>query len=266
MYLLFLFLSGIFISGIFLFLYQSTNPQSAVGYTGIVSHYRFLPKPNEFHYTITMDYFDIDKPPTGILLYHDSSKYLLQHSTDFYLFFQKNNRTTYKETNKIMLLTNSKYFWSLFNPISVYFCYKDNELQYILSEVSNIPWFEKTHYLTEIDEKGEIETTKFDKKMHVSPFNPVVGQKYKFDYHKKEKEIFFSVSVYERDTLVLYAKIKLHEIPFQKIRGFQSMMIIYRIHKEAFFLWIKNFPLYNWIPKQNVSYTYTAEHLKRNAL
>jgi len=221
-------------------LLHKTDKKSAVGYSGKVYHERLLPKLNNFYYHINMDYFDIDNHPTGYLLYHDTQDYLFKNSSHINYFINKTNYTI----NKVMLLTNIKYFFSSFNPISIYFCYDNDTLYHIIAEVSNIPWFEKTYYIMDIDKNGEIITNTFDKNMHVSPFNPPRGQQYKFDYQINDKYIFFKVSVYENEKLIVYAYMNLYETKFIVFRNFRSIKTMVDIHIQALFLWLKKFPLY----------------------
>jgi DUF1365 family protein len=88
-----------------------------------------------------------------------------------------------KETGKrpegpVRLLANLRYFGFLINPISCYYVFNPNEqLQYIVAEVTNTPWGESTSYLIPCTGPQATEHT-FEKQMHVSPFMPM-----DMDYH-----------------------------------------------------------------------------------
>ena len=236
---------------------QQTEFNGSVEYSGKVRHFRAIPQENWFEYALIMDYFDIDNPPTGYILNHDKSKYLFHNSSHINYMLNRNDKDKDKDhktlCSSVKLLTNLNYFGVCFNPISVYFCYDKNEsLLYIISEVSNIPWFEKTYYLSYIDNSdGRITNNMLSKKMHVSPFNPIKRQKYSFDYRKTNDTIFFKVTVYEKTRMIINAQMMLYKnnIERRKFRGFRSINTMLNIHKEAFYIWIKGLPLYDWVKK-----------------
>lgn len=96
---------------------------------------------------------------------------------------------------RIMMLTNLRYFGYIINPVTFYYCYdKQNNLLGVLSEITNTPWEERFHYTlltTHEMSEGTTNSSKhnpsaiaparttqsgkyqflFDKKFHVSPFN-----------------------------------------------------------------------------------------------
>lgn len=79
-----------------------------------------------------------------------------------------------KVDGKICLLTNFRYFGFIINPISIYYCYNnDDKLVALLLEVTNTPWGETHRYVLECDPNKEIHAQQFDKEMHVSPFQPM---------------------------------------------------------------------------------------------
>jgi len=74
-------------------------------------------------------------------------------------------------SGRICLLTNLRFMGYLMNPISCYFCFDENDnLEYVVAEVSNTPWKERKHYLLPMNEENALYSQTFQKEMHVSPF------------------------------------------------------------------------------------------------
>ena len=72
----------------------------------------------------------------------------------------------------IRLLANIRYFGYIINPIACYYCFDDQEqLQFVVAEVNNTPWDERHSYVLQCDPKQKYQRIKFNKAMHVSPFN-----------------------------------------------------------------------------------------------
>jgi DUF1365 family protein len=161
--------------------YNSTY-QNAYNYTGSVTHTRLKPKDYKFTYDITMDYFNIEKPPKSwmsILTFrtqqyisdelNESLYQTLCRKIDSYESkmtevngskMTKSNESMFKSLYRkdvkykytIYLLTNLSFFGYAFNPISVYYCFSSRlgKLEYIILEVHNIPWGEKCLYIFKV--------------------------------------------------------------------------------------------------------------------
>lgn len=73
---------------------------------------------------------------------------------------------------RILLLTNARTLGYVFNPLSVFWCYRgDGELACIVAEVHNT-YHERHCYLLQPDSAGRVEV---DKEFYVSPFLPMGG-------------------------------------------------------------------------------------------
>ena len=75
------------------------------------------------------------------------------------------------------LLANPRYFGVGFNPVSFYFLHDENgvSVDAVIAEVTNTPWGERTTYVLDgrsREHDGAIRG-RFDKRMHVSPFQPM---------------------------------------------------------------------------------------------
>ncbi|WP_417506669.1 DUF1365 domain-containing protein [Marinomonas gallaica] len=157
-------------------------------YTGQVRHRRFSPKTHAFTYTVSMIYVDLDEVDQLLSLtpwwsakrwrparfvrsdyFGDAKKPLKQAVLD-----EVNSRLGLALNGPVRLLTNARYFGYLINPISVYYCFDEQEkLQAMMLEVTNTPWQEKVAYVISCDPKRAVQRTHIDKTMHVSPFHPM---------------------------------------------------------------------------------------------
>jgi hypothetical protein len=74
-----------------------------------------------------------------------------------------------------MLLANLRYFGKLMNPIACYYCYEEDgeTLAAVVAEVTNTPWDETHAYVLPATGGATLLKADFDKKLHVSPFNPM---------------------------------------------------------------------------------------------
>lgn len=67
---------------------------------------------------------------------------------------------------RVLFVGQVRCFGFYFSPINLYYCYnKEDELTYLLAEVSNTPWNQTHYYLININSDKVI-----DKAFHVSPF------------------------------------------------------------------------------------------------
>jgi DUF1365 family protein len=231
--MIFLIVGFILFIGIIYIGLKTTKINGALQYSGYVTHTRLKPKINSFKYNITFDYFNIDNPPKGLFISHDTKYHMYKSKKDI------ENKLNKKLTN-VFLLTYLKSFSYCFNSISLYLCYDQNILVNIIAEVSNTPWNEQTDYILDIKQNSIINNN-YEKKMHVSPFNPSYGQTYKFT-HKIDNEIInFGVGVYENNDLILSANINLKKQNFNPFLQFRPHLSVIYIYIRAFQLYLKGF-------------------------
>jgi DUF1365 family protein len=73
-----------------------------------------------------------------------------------------------------MMLANARSLGHVFNPISIYWCHaSDGTVTAVVAEVHNT-YGDRHAYVLRPDAAGEVDQV-LDKKMYVSPFNPVDG-------------------------------------------------------------------------------------------
>lgn len=158
-------------------------------YSGRVRHRRYNPFPHSFTYGLFMVYLNIDEIDqifNNSFFWNTKGKALVEFRRSDYLFDPSipigdeirnivENYTGTRPEGKIYMLTHLRYFGYVFNPVTFYYCYnQDNDIvETIVAEITNTPWKERYCYV--LNSKSDSDTQqnhhfKFDKKFHVSPF------------------------------------------------------------------------------------------------
>jgi DUF1365 family protein len=165
-------------------------------YQGNLRHRRFFPKRHEFSYSSTLFYIDLDELPWLF----DGVKGWSFNRANFGSFRRADflgdpvvplKDAVRSEVNRLLalgkqhvlpcpdgavrMLTNLRIFGFCFNPVTFYYLFNAGAEKpaMILAQVNNTPWSERYTYLIHCDEKTGKANTQFDKKFHVSPFNPL---------------------------------------------------------------------------------------------
>jgi hypothetical protein len=166
-------------------------------YTGTVRHRRYKPKKHEFRYPVYMVWLDLDELDRvfsqSVFWSMEKPAFVQWKRRDFFGRYDKPLKHAvldwvYEQTGKrvigpVRMLANLRVAGFLMNPIVCYYCYSqanDGEparLEYVVTEVTNTPWGERTHYLLSCqeltDNKDRLARGRFFKNMHVSPFHPM---------------------------------------------------------------------------------------------
>ena len=165
-----------------------------------------------------------------------------------------------QEIDKVYLLTNLSYLGYCFNPISLYFCFNNNELVNIIAEVSNTPWRETKVYILDPEEKSEgYYQTVFEKKLHVSPF---LGMDYRYQFNCKytDNKIMVHLENWQNDERHFDATLDLtgvemnhHNLRWALIRHpIMTIKVIFAIHWQALKLWLKRVPVFTHQEQQDI--------------
>ncbi len=165
-------------------------------YQGKLRHRRFFPKRHEFSYSSTLFYIDLDELPElfegvagwslnranfGSFLRSDflgDSAVPLKEavrSEAIKLLALGNYTSVSCPDGAVRMLTNLRILGFCFNPVTLYYLFNKNSDQpaMVLAQVNNTPWNERHTYLIHCDEMTGKANSQFDKKFHVSPFNPL---------------------------------------------------------------------------------------------
>ncbi|WP_435237731.1 DUF1365 domain-containing protein [Psychromonas sp. PT13] len=157
-------------------------------YKGWVGHRRFSPKPHSFKYGIFLLAIDLDELPklTNIGPWFKSNKFAplnlkcsdyLDHKSqlskqDVWLKIQSLGAKIVPK--RVMFIGQLRCFGLYFSPINAYYCFdQDDQLIYLLAEVSNTPWNERHYYLIPLnpsEDKKAANKLISEKVFHVSPF------------------------------------------------------------------------------------------------
>lgn len=192
-------------------------------YKGTVRHRRYRPKQHVFSYSVFMVYIDLDEmdavfAQSRLWSAHKFSLAWFRRKD----FFDKNdtrrlydvvadkvfNEAGWRPEGPIRMLTNLRYFGFIINPITCYYCFDScgEKLLAIVAEVTNTPWGQRCHYVLDFTEEAgkeqaiaQIEGKQqicFDKKMHVSPFQPM-NLLYQWRGKSPDKNLLIHMDVYE---------------------------------------------------------------------
>jgi DUF1365 family protein len=227
-------------------------------YNGVVKHQRFKPVKHSLNYktfSMLIDLDEVEKLAKNISIFSLNkfnffSFYNLDHGArdgsplkDWVLKnikkFNINNNIT-----KIKLLCYPRIFGYVFNPLSIFYCYENDELKAIFYEVKNT--FNEQHtYIFKIKNDEKIEQ-KCKKKFYVSPFMDMeTYYNFKLLNPNEKLSIFIRQTNGEETVLTATQTGDKKEFSFKQLLinffkyPLMTIKIITSIHYEAFFLWKK---------------------------
>ncbi len=161
--------------------------------------------------------------------------------------------TGWHPDGSILLLTHLRYWGFVMNPLSIFYCLdRDGDLRATLLQVTNTPWREKTCYVFGVDPAERKPHRKFDKRMHVSPFNPM-----EMTYHCRLRapgeKLFFHLENHRDGRAETDATLLLERIPTTRARLLSlvlrqpamTLVTAFGIYWQAWRLWRKGTPVYD---------------------
>lgn len=238
-----------------------------------IYHKRFIPRVNEFIYSGFYIKFNInelsllDSKAFSINKFNLFSFYEKDHgfknNTSLQLWvreiLEKVGIPTFEGT--VLLHTVPRVLGYVFNPVSFFYCYKENKLQAIICEVNNT--FGESHNYVLIPNNDQL-TYHLAKEFHVSPFYDVKGE-YLFDFSNNDIII---INYILNSELQLITSVAGEEVPWSDKNllklffqyPFYTIFVVFLIHYQALKLFLKKIKFYKKPIKLEKELTY--EQLK----
>ncbi|MCO4821619.1 MAG: DUF1365 domain-containing protein [Flavobacteriaceae bacterium] len=239
--------------------------------SGSVVHNRLKPKTHKFKYNMSWCLFDLDHIDdvfNSSKLWSLNRFNLVSIRNQDYIdsntksilskaesFVEKN---THKKFNgKIFLFTHPRYLGFGFNSVNFYFCYENEQLSYILSEINNTPWKQKHIYFHDFKDQqihkiNQTYECHFVKEFHISPFVDMeIDYIWRFKITDEKINVFMQLN--KNDSVLMNVGLttqltSMHSKNLWKWsakKPFQALKMFTGIYWQAFKLWSKKVPFFN---------------------
>ncbi|MEM8608139.1 MAG: DUF1365 domain-containing protein [Myxococcota bacterium] len=237
-------------------------------YEGTVRHRRFAPVEHAFRYRIFYAYLDLAEVPDvldGIPGWSGRGPALARfdrrdHLGDARLPLDQavrdlvEQRCGTRPAGRISLLAMPRTLGVGFNPISVYYCYReDGSIGHVVAEVDNTPWGERHCYVVdaERDNVGTGSVLRFivPKAFHVSPFHPM-SQEYAWRFNVPGRSLVVHMENSEHGEVLTDATLVLRRRALDKHHAGRVLLrhpamaatVVAGIYAQAARLWLKGTP------------------------
>jgi|TARA_B110000467_G_C18196453_1_gene409228 DUF1365 family protein len=233
-------------------------------YSGEVKHRRYTPFKREFSYPVFMLYLDINDLNNVMdksifwnvnkaamvsfnrLDYHNAKTESLDQAVRDTVQKKVGNRPS----GKIRMLAHLRYFGYCFNPVTFYYCFnrEDDQVEFILAEVTNTPWKERFSYVLKAsgnNKEKKIKST-MKKELHVSPFWDM-DHMYDWSFSRPEDKLGVYMKNFKDGQKVFDATLNMKRLILNRNSllasifkfPFITIKVVFWIHLQAFFLWLR---------------------------
>ena len=151
----------------------------------------------------------------------------------------------------ILLMSHPRYLNIGFNSVNFYFCYQQQQLQFIVSEINNTPWGEKQLYFHDCRQQQSNHPQyefSFDKRFHISPFVSM-DIHYQWRFIVKASGVEVHMKLYKNEAAIMYVGMKTKWQPADSsitiTRPAQAWKMWLNIYFQAARLWLKKIPFHN---------------------
>lgn len=250
-------------------------------YSGRIRHRRFTPRQHAFEYDVFMMYLDISEIETVFSLsrwwsltrfapvqfkrsdFHIDAN---NHSKKQLPTIDESVRNTIESASgtrpegPIRMLVNLRYWGFNMNPLSTYYCFDraGENLIAILAEVNNTPWNERHAYVLTGKDFTNKQSIRFQKKFHVSPFNPL-DMEYRWQSTMPDKTLALHLENWNHNEKVMDATLTLkrEDISASALNKilirfpWMTVKVISAIYWQALKLWWKGSPIFDHVRLPN---------------
>jgi len=228
-----------------------------------IFHKRFSPKRHEFLYRVFLFSLDVDALPLlarripilginspGLSSFWEEAHFRLVNGSaraNAEAFLAANG--IFERPAKIQLLTNLRFLGYTFNPISIWYCFReDGSPLAAIAEVGNT-FRELKPFLVPFD--GKRFHLRTPKHFYVSPYSPL-DLEFDFRFEIPGNQLAVFIDDYRGNERVLLSTLtgKQSELTTSSLLTFTAkyplitLRIIFLIHWQAFRIWLKKMPFY----------------------
>lgn len=153
-------------------------------FKGVIRHKRRDAVNHNFQYPLFMVYLDLDEFDSFFRL----SRFWSRNRFNWASFYREDylrpevpdlkaavtqeikDKTGCNFNGRIFILSHLRYLGVCFNPATFYYCFEEDQLKYVVTEVTNTPWKERHVYVLRCHSNDAVHIFSTKKEFHVSPF------------------------------------------------------------------------------------------------
>lgn len=262
---------------------EPAAPIHSAIYEGRLRHRRRSPRQHEFSYRVYLVYLDLEEAPRAL-----GDSWLCSAEGRALFAFRRGDylgdpalplaesvrrlvasRLGRRPAGPIRLLTNLACLGANFNPVSFYYCYRQDgvTLDALVADIVNTPWGERHAYVLDAADaaagkgaagkgaeegSGEVLSFAFAKDFHVSPFFPM-AQQYAWKFLRPGPKLLVHMENFEHGARVFDATLSLERrgelspralLACQWRHPLMGLRVLYWIYVQAARLVLKKVPFF----------------------